>query len=86
MSVGSPFANSLLIKAALRASPPSWFLCHPQGEVSPLLEAVEMISADLASLSLLAAGRDRRRAATTALRDPSHRSLLQSMRFTPRGG
>lgn len=37
------FFRSVWIAVALRAKPPSWCLCHPQGETSPRMDAVEMI-------------------------------------------
>ena len=37
------FFRSVWIAVALRAKPPSWCLCHPQGEISPRTDAVEMI-------------------------------------------
>jgi len=50
------------------------------------LDAVERMVAVRALLSLRAAGRARRRAPTTAVKDPSHKSLRQSMKISPRCG
>jgi hypothetical protein len=43
--VANPCACSFLRKVALRANPPDCLLCHPQGESSPLVEAVMRTSA-----------------------------------------
>ena len=66
-------------EAALRASPPTCGLCHPQGDVSPFVEAVERIVADATCPALSDAGKARRKAATVAARDPNHRSFRQIM-------
>jgi hypothetical protein len=62
---------------ALRASPPTCGLCHPQGDVSPLLDAVERIVADFAWVST--DERVKRRPPATTTRDPNQQSFRKIM-------
>jgi hypothetical protein len=65
-----------LIKVALRANPPNCLLCHPQGEVSPLIDEdprMVMVLSDLPSPR--EAGKSRRNTRDRPANEPNHMSL-----------